>query len=86
MPILEQHNYRMESNRRNALPFERQYRLGRILGEGGFGRVYAGYRVMDNLPVAIKQISRSKVPSWGNVSFLSNSWCKTVCEYPIYPD
>lgn len=38
------------------------------MGEGGFGRVYAGFRKMDNLPVAIKQIAKSKVPAWGWVS------------------
>ncbi|KAL7636692.1 UNVERIFIED_CONTAM: hypothetical protein RMT77_012441 [Armadillidium vulgare] len=49
--------------KRNRNRFDYQYRLGKVLGEGGFGRVYAGVRIRDNLPVAIKQVSRSRIPS-----------------------
>lgn len=55
---------------KNTSNFDRQYLLGDVLGEGGFGRVYAGVRIKDNLPVAVKQVSKSKVPAWGTVSLL----------------
>ncbi|XP_065349966.1 serine/threonine-protein kinase pim-3-like [Cloeon dipterum] len=40
--------------------FDRLYRVGPCLGKGGFGVVYAGLR-NDNLPVAIKHISKQKI-------------------------
>lgn len=36
--------------------FEAEYRLGPLLGKGGFGTVFAGHRVTDRLQVAIKVI------------------------------
>ncbi|XP_068191536.1 serine/threonine-protein kinase pim-2-like [Antennarius striatus] len=44
--------------------FEAKYEEGYMLGEGGFGCVFAGYRKHDNLPVAIKYINgdTSKCP------------------------
>ncbi|XP_066965129.1 serine/threonine-protein kinase pim-3-like [Macrobrachium rosenbergii] len=53
----------------SQLPFDRQYKVfvDQILGEGGFGRVYAGVRIRDNLPVAIKQVSKFRVPAWGTL-------------------
>ncbi|XP_035981616.1 serine/threonine-protein kinase pim-1-like isoform X2 [Fundulus heteroclitus] len=41
--------------------FREQYMELQELGEGGFGSVFAGYRVEDNLPVAIKHIPKDKV-------------------------
>lgn len=61
----------------NTQPFELQYRLGSVLGEGGFGKVYSAHRLCDNKPVAVKQVPRSKVPTWGVVSvylFLQCQW------------
>lgn len=51
----------------NTQPFEVQYQLNGHLGEGGFGKVYAAKRISDGKNVAVKRVSRSKVPSWGSV-------------------
>ncbi|KAI8836474.1 kinase-like domain-containing protein [Chytriomyces cf. hyalinus JEL632] len=42
--------------------FSRQYKLGRVLGEGGFGVVMAATRLTDGRQVAIKFINTAEVP------------------------
>ncbi|XP_051627118.1 serine/threonine-protein kinase pim-1-like isoform X1 [Manacus candei] len=48
-------------------PLHERYRLHSLLGSGGFGRVYAGTRLADGAPVAIKAVSRDGIRRWGEL-------------------
>merc|ERR1719264_1195805 len=52
----------------NDQSFEEAYRVGAVLGKGGFGIVYAGVRSKDKREVAIKHVARNKVEHWANLN------------------
>ncbi|KAK2841365.1 hypothetical protein Q7C36_012944 [Tachysurus vachellii] len=52
--------------------FEKQYKLGALLGSGGFGSVFSGQRISDGLQVAIKQVCHDRVQQWAGLAGESN--------------
>lgn len=50
--------------RGSGRPLDETYRVGTVLGKGGFGTVYSGWRVRDGAPVAIKQVAKAKITAW----------------------
>ncbi|KAK9528865.1 hypothetical protein VZT92_013001 [Zoarces viviparus] len=49
--------------KRERAEFEAKYQQHDLLGKGGCGSVFAGYRKVDNLPVAIKHVPNDKILS-----------------------
>ena len=48
--------------------FENNYKTLVKLGAGGFGTVYKAIRILDNLPVAIKQIPKANIHDYDMVN------------------
>ncbi|XP_039910269.2 serine/threonine-protein kinase pim-1-like [Hirundo rustica] len=46
---------------------QERYRVGSLLGRGGFGRVFAATRLSDGAPVAIKRVPRNRIRRWGEL-------------------
>ncbi|XP_074387584.1 serine/threonine-protein kinase pim-1-like [Zonotrichia albicollis] len=46
---------------------QERYRLGSLLGRGGFGSVFAATRLSDGAPVAIKCVPRDLIRHWGEL-------------------
>ncbi|NWZ88870.1 PIM1 kinase, partial [Poecile atricapillus] len=46
---------------------QQRYRIGSLLGRGGFGRVFSATRLSDGAPVAIKKVPRNRIQDWGEL-------------------
>ena len=53
--------------------FNKDYALGREIGNGGFGTIFSATRRTDNKPVAIKVIRKSKITQWYNFSSVKSN-------------
>ncbi|XP_023331147.1 serine/threonine-protein kinase prk-2 [Eurytemora carolleeae] len=60
-----------------SLDLDRKYRLEKQIGRGGFGTVYSALRIEDGNKVAVKQICKNRVQSWGQIE--GQSYPKEVC-------
>ena len=56
-----------EKMRKTPRKLEKHYKVGEVLGKGGFGTVYSGIRRKDGKAVAIKKIEKAKVVSFEKV-------------------
>uniref|UniRef100_A0A1I7X9S6 Protein kinase domain-containing protein n=1 Tax=Heterorhabditis bacteriophora TaxID=37862 RepID=A0A1I7X9S6_HETBA len=63
--------------------FKRQYKLGAELGRGGFGTVYCGFRMADNMTVACKYVARTNVTEWACVSLVSFLYIQGVLVFTV---
>ncbi|KAI6176014.1 Serine/threonine protein kinase [Aphelenchoides bicaudatus] len=56
-----------ERDAHNFVCFRRKYKIGPEIGRGGFGIVYAGYRIEDRVSVAVKYIARRNITEWATI-------------------
>ena len=43
---------------------EQEYKTGELIGRGGYGTIYAGTKISNNLTVALKYVSKSKIDTY----------------------
>ncbi|VDM19996.1 unnamed protein product [Wuchereria bancrofti] len=67
LATVQLYNLKLLLNGRGLSNFKKRYKLKGELGRGGFGIVYRGVRICDELPVAIKFIDRDQVRNWGKL-------------------
>ncbi|CAG9534028.1 unnamed protein product [Cercopithifilaria johnstoni] len=67
LATVQLYNLKVLLNGRGLSNFKKRYKLKGELGRGGFGIVYRGIRISDELPVAIKFIDRDQVRNWGKL-------------------
>ncbi|KAM7020678.1 serine/threonine-protein kinase pim-1-like [Acridotheres tristis] len=58
---------RVSPARKAQVGLKERYRVGSLLGRGGFGSVWAATRLSDGAPVAIKRVPRNRVRHWGEL-------------------
>ncbi|NWH42163.1 PIM1 kinase, partial [Chloropsis hardwickii] len=46
---------------------QQRYRVGSLLGRGGFGSVFSATRLSDGAPVAVKRVPRNRIRHWGKL-------------------
>ena len=63
--------------------FERAYKMGPLLGKGGFGTVFAGERTKDSLPVAVKVIKKAKITQWCKVGWNLKLRITEICNFRL---
>ncbi|XP_030328995.1 serine/threonine-protein kinase pim-1-like isoform X4 [Strigops habroptila] len=65
-------------------PLEQLYRVGPLLGSGGFGSVYSGVRLSDSAPVAIKHVARDRISSWGELEYVCTARQSGSASTPVH--
>ncbi|KAM7020603.1 serine/threonine-protein kinase pim-1-like [Acridotheres tristis] len=58
---------RVSPARKAQVGLKERYRVGSLLGRGGFGSVWAATRLSDGAPVAVKRVPRNRVRHWGEL-------------------
>uniref|UniRef100_A0A0N5BPB0 non-specific serine/threonine protein kinase n=1 Tax=Strongyloides papillosus TaxID=174720 RepID=A0A0N5BPB0_STREA len=61
-------NFKSLLNGRSFNKFKKNYQLKGEIGRGGFGIVYRGVRISDEIPVAVKFIERRHIREWGRLN------------------
>ncbi|XP_064278809.1 serine/threonine-protein kinase pim-1-like [Passer domesticus] len=57
----------MRTNGKAQEALQERYRLGSLLGRGGFGSVCSATRLSDGTPVAIKRVPRDRIRHWSEL-------------------